>query len=641
MDKNSVIYKQKSSVSLGKGSFKIPNGNSQSLPKANSWGGNWVLYTCIVLMFFVHIWDAAILTFQGDRPILANYAFRETIRETRRAKTLATYARKRGPMITSKIVGHTGLSSKGVTHLEDAFGGLISGPPNLWKHGEIYVHNFQNDSNVEQYTLKNFKMSPIHWNNKNSNPCVDRSVYIGGQKIPGDDGVDFITVSFGFLTVKCNKVDQTGFLTILTSATHGGNLLGRIFKIEGRFSNETFPVYTNISSGNGNQIQVLNNQSNAEVKLKLTEIGSLIENRGNGNPTHYQYLCFFCIVPFVMWIFFSLRLAQVEIIMNVEVDGGQKHSEYGSTRGSTATVSESGMSDSKSDASSDSESKEKKTQMKTRETRHTKFVDDRMISHLWFGPLMHIFFIITSFVCMLYRYEDIKGVIADFLPSFGYFKLNYIGIIVALTSQEIVWWTLSIISRITTINSDCQRALCYAYQYNKLRYILKFSNFLTCGVLIFGIISESQDEVLVRICIISLCNILIELGIIVTGIQKHPFDEKVYACQVAALGNGYSLTLRGMSNFLVSQDKKGMERVNSNDYSIPGLGFSGKVADALLLGRPDLMLKGVVNGKNLQLQLFETATQSFKFTKLDNAGDQQFMLKRHWIFHDRVGFTCP
>lgn len=633
MSKNSVIYKQKSS--FGKGSFQLKN-DGKSV-KGNSWGGNYVLYTCIGLMFFIHIWDATILTFQGGQPILANYAFRETIRETRRAKTLATYARKRGPMIVSNIKGYSPLASKGVTHLEDAFGGLISGPPSLWKHGEIYVHKFAESNDIEKHVLTNFKTSAVHWNNQNTNPCIDRSIYIGGQKIPGENNVDFITVTFGFLKIDCKKSQQKGFLTILTSATHGGNLLGRIFEIEGKFSNETFPIYK--TGDDGAQTDELNTQSNEEVSLKLREIGSLVENRGNGNPVHYQYLCLFCIAPFILWMLFSLRLAQVEIIMNVEVDGGKKNTEHGSARGSTTTASESNgsISDNKSDTSSE----EKRSQLKTRETRHTKFIDDRMISYLWFGPLMHIFFIVTAFICMIYRMEDVGGVISSFLPKFGQFKINYLGIIIALISQEILWWILSIISRIFTINSDFQRALCYGYQYNKLRYLLRITNLLTCACLIIGIFTEDQDVVFIQICLISGCNILMEFLLIIGSIKKHPFDEKVYACQTAGLAKGYSLALRGISNYLVSQDRKGMERLNSNEYTIPGLGFSGKVADCIILGRPDLMMKGVINGKNVQIQLFETATQSFKFSKLDNAGDQQFMLKRHWIFHGRVGFTCP
>ena len=63
------------------------------------------------------------------------------------------------------------------------------------------------------------------------------------------------------------------------------------------------------------------------------------------------------------------------------------------------------------------------------------------------------------------------------------------------------------------------------------------------------------------------------------------------------------------------------------------------VADGLMLGRPELMMKGVVNGKNVQIQLFELPTDSFKFSRLDNAGDGQFVLKRHWIFHGRVNMV--
>lgn len=80
----------------------------------NGWGGTWVLYTVMCLTTFVHIWDAAVLTYQGPQPIFGNYAFRETIRETRRAKTLATYARKRGPLIFSSIEGMSPLGSQGI-----------------------------------------------------------------------------------------------------------------------------------------------------------------------------------------------------------------------------------------------------------------------------------------------------------------------------------------------------------------------------------------------------------------------------------------------------------------------------------------------------------------------------------------------
>lgn len=652
---DAVKYKPKSSVTVAKGSYPVSGSGST---KANSWGGTWVLYTVIVLMTFVHFWDAGILTFRGEQPVLANYAFRETIRETRRAKTLATYARKRGPMITSTMSGFAGLSSRGVTHLEDAFGGLISGPPKLWKNGEIHVHNFKKEEVSMDIEITNFKTSAIHWNNGVNNPCADRSVYLGGQKMPSNEtGETFITVAMGFLKIDCSRGDdaeQDGFLTILSSATHGGNLLGRVYSVKGVFSKSTFPVYTpelhaqdmagtlNLSTIDVTDKSIYaTSNPGAKTTLKLTEIGSLIEARGNGDPTHYHYLCLIGLAPFVIWMFFSLRLAQVEVIMNVEVDGNKNKASSnsaGSSRQSTTSTNDNDSS--ANSARSDDSAKAKASELRMRETRFTKFVDDRMVSCMWFSPLMHIWYIMAALVCFIYRIEDTGDVIHSFLPSFGSLRLNYVGIMIVLASQEVIWWFLSLISRIKSINSDHQRALIYAYQYNPLRFVLKVANLGTCVVLVMSTLKLFEgDADLVILCICAAGTTGIELVLILSGLSSHPFQTKVYACQIGALAEGFSITTRGMGNYLVTQDSKNLDKINQSEYTIPNLGFSGKIADGLMLGRPELMMKGVVNGKNVQIQLFELPTDSFKFSRLDNAGDGQFVLKRHWIFHGRVNMV--
>lgn len=654
MPDNVVKYKSKSAVTVGKGSYQVSGST-----KPNSWGGTWVLYTAISLMTFVHFWDAGILTFRGEQPILANYAFRETIRETRRAKTLATYARKRGPMITSTMSGFAGLSSKGVTHLEDAFGGLISGPPKLWKKGEIYVHNFKKEETTMNIEITNFKTSAVHWNDGKNDPCADRSVYLGGQKIPSAENDEtFITVAMGFLKIDCTRgedAEQDGFLTILSSATHGGNLLGRIYAVKAVFSKSTFPIYTselhaqdlagtlNLSTIDVADKSIYATSSPGQTTtLKLTEIGSLIESHGNGDPTHYQNICLIGLAPFLIWMFFSLRLAQVEVIMNVEVDGNKgKTGENKSSTSSRNSAATAGNDDSSaSSARSEDSAKAKASELRMRETRFTKFVDDRMVSCMWFSPLMHIWYIITALVCMIYRIEDTGDVIHSFLPSFGSFRLNYLGFIIVLASQEIIWWCLSLVSRVATINPNHQRALVYAYQYNNLRYVLRMANIGTCVCLVMSALKLFETEVdLMILCLCAAGTVGVELALIISGLSSHPFETKVYACQIGALAEGFSITTRGMSNYLVSQDSKNLDKINSSEYTIPNLGFSGKIADGLMLGRPELMLKGVVNGKNVQIQLFEVPTDNFKFSRLDNAGDQQFVLKRHWIFHGRVNMV--
>ena len=100
--------------------------------KPRKWGYGYVLKISLLLTATSMILNTFLLARKGQQPVEANFAFRESLRATRRAKTLSTYARTRGPMLHGLVDGYSGLSARGVTHLEDAIGGFISGPIGLW-----------------------------------------------------------------------------------------------------------------------------------------------------------------------------------------------------------------------------------------------------------------------------------------------------------------------------------------------------------------------------------------------------------------------------------------------------------------------------------------------------------------------------
>lgn len=639
-----------------------------------------------------------------------------------------------------------------MTHLEDAFGGLISGPPKLWKHGEIYVHEF-----AKQYpkpgpmVITNFQMSPIHWNNGISNPCVDRVVYIGGEKIPRSpfeleqfdqmhdsghsrnlesDSPEFITVAFGFLKIDCSKTkDQTqsGYLTILSSAVHGGNILGRVFSITGSFTNDTFPILKPqraASSTTRSASAELTHGYNVDrddtsiyatdspgafTSLTLTEIGSLIEKRGNGDPLHYQILTMIGLLPVLCWIIFSIRLSQVEIVMHVEVDGNKHRSSASSLLSSSSPSGRSGNSASPAKASSGgsitsgntstsstgilhrrpnsnattrhhTQRQKSALEFKLREIHYTKFIDDRMIGSLWFSPLMHVGYIAALTWCWCIRLEDTGNVIHSFLPRFAHFRLNYVGMIALLGSQEVCSWVLSLTTTLLSRHSSrCsmmmqehrQQALIYAYQFSPIRHVLKMTNVIACLVLIASVLvfeEQSSDDnlfvdtqKLLMLCAFSCFTS--EAWLIVQGLMmKSPSSafrktgepmmsddherspKPPHWCQVGSLTRGFSISTRGISNYLVSQDF--MEKSSSSSHAwknddVSRLCFSGKIADALMLGRSDLMLQGFFNGKNVQLELLEAPLRDqIMDTTIVNAGGQQFVLHRHWIYHGRSNFTC-
>ncbi len=52
-----------------------------------------------------------------------------------------------------------------------------------------------------------------HWTNGNNDPCVDREIYIGGQRVPQQrNDMDFITVILGFLRLIVQKIYKRDML---------------------------------------------------------------------------------------------------------------------------------------------------------------------------------------------------------------------------------------------------------------------------------------------------------------------------------------------------------------------------------------------------------------------------------------------
>ena len=198
--------------------------------KPRKWGYGYVLKVSLLLTGTSLILNVFLLARKGQQPVEANFAFRETLRATRRAKTLATYARARGPMLNAIVEGYSGLSGRGVTHLEDAIGGFISGPNGFWKNEQIYAYQYQEGPDVA-LTLKNFKESKKHWTNGNPDPCVDRTLYIGSEKMPNvTTKNEFVELVIGFVNIDCSASTQFGYVSIFKSRTHGGPLIGRVYR---------------------------------------------------------------------------------------------------------------------------------------------------------------------------------------------------------------------------------------------------------------------------------------------------------------------------------------------------------------------------------------------------------------------------
>ncbi len=389
----------------------------------NKWGYGYVLKTSLILVAISMFINAYVVSAKGEQPIEANFAFRETLRDTRRAKTLSTYARSRGPMLVAKIEGWDPLASQGVTHLEDALGGFISGPLGLWKNNEVYAYEYTKEDDVT-LVIESLKESKKHWTNGNADPCVDREIYIGGQKSPLQrDDTEFITVVIGFLTIKCDKTHQDyGYVTIVSSLTHGGPLLGRIYSVSADFKYSDHPVNVTLSTNKFN--------------IKMVEVGAILEDRGYSSGAYYQTLAGIFFLPLLIWFMMMIRLSGVKVSVNMAIVSG------GPSSASTASSASVASDSARSDVSGQDSEKEMKTNRK--EVNATKHINPRIIE-LWKIPVLHILYIILYIFIEQIRRND-NDIIRTFITRFNSIHVDYYLHAFVLLGQELTSWLLSLYS---------------------------------------------------------------------------------------------------------------------------------------------------------------------------------------------------
>lgn len=583
--------------------------------KANKWGYGYVLTVSLLTVAASLFSNAYLVSAKGKELIEPNYSFRETIRATRRAKTLATYARKRGPMIEAQVDGYWALSAPGVGHIEDAIGGLISGPLGLWKNDEIYVYQYQKGDAVE-LTLENMKESKIHWNNGNPDPCEDRQVYIGAQRVPQQTDTKFIELIIGFLNFDCSATKQTGYVTILKSLTHGGPLMGRVYKASSTFPLEAFP--TNVTS------------STATPTVQLTEIGSILEDRGISSTNHLQTLLGIFFIPVFLWLAIFIRLSGVKVVLSMAIGAGRD------VRSSAASnVSGASTSSAANDAESEVNASRKEVLL-------DKYINPRII-RLWCLPALHVFYAALYVVIALARRDD-EGLIRTFINAFDTLHIDYWLHALALCSQELTAWTLSAYSSLHSNKAGWdvkQRALIYTYQYSTMQLrILKIFNISMCVCLILKALDVFPDELGTSLVVLLAVAIVVcELTMVLIGQSRHPFGSSS-ACTIGGLSDGFSVVTRQITNYLASQEVQGISEFDRKENSVPGMEYIGTLGDALALARPDYVVEGLINGAVIQVAVIEQSRgDNINFVKLSCVGNHQYVLMRHWIHQGKQGLA--
>jgi len=594
--------------------------------RVNRQGYGLVLLVSVSMVLISNIINTVMISAKGAQPIEANYAFRETIRSTRRAKTLSTYARKRGPMILADVEGYMPLNGMGVTHLEDAFGGLISGPRGLWRNGEIYAYEFKKGT-APSMTLENLRESLAHWTNGNPDPCVDRQIYIGGQNVPQQNNASTsIQVMFGYLNLNCAASEHNGYFSIFESLTHGGVLVGRIYRIK------TTCDY----AGNATM--------DAQApSIGLTEIGAVLEDRGFGSSAHFQTLLGLMFVPIIIWYFIFIRLTGVQLTINLSITGtgGVKNqparlgsarlgsARLGSARLGSARSARTAQSDTTNDSDKDVSASDAR-----KERVLSKNINQRIVD-LWKLPLYHWLYLFLYLLLEQITYSD-QGILNRFIFEVDMLHINYRLHVIALVSQELSPWLLGFYSSWIRDKNGLkvnQKAMIYAYQYSHgYLFLMRALNVILSFVLVLdGCYLVSDDQALYIISFVAFALVGTECAMILSAFQSNPFDDSP-ACSVGALTSGYSFMTRQMSQYLVSQQVKGLKAFDRKHHAVPGMEYIGTISDAIALTRPDYIIEGLINGELIQVQVLEIPSKSTNsLAKIKEVGNHQFQLKRHFL----------
>jgi len=500
------------------------------------------------------------------------------------------------------------MSVGGTTHFEDGFGGLISGPLGFWKHGEIYVYKYQRGPNRE-IMLHNFQNRATHWNNGNPDKCLDAQIFIGAQKTPQQHSDQkFIEVITGFLDVKCNEPLQHGYLTWIMSLTHGGPLIGRVYKAVAEFDVDDFPH--NVSS------------CSIYPKVTLTEIGAILEDRDVSSSAHYQVLLALFFIPHVLWFMMFIRLSSVSVTLTLAITSSAM------SGGSSSVQQDSSARSDASDGSTTGTSENRKEKVLS------KYINSRVIQ-LWKKPVLHIMYIVLYIFIEQIMRED-EGIIHNFISTFDWIHIDYALHAIALCSQELVSWGLSIYSSFVSNKKGWdmkQKALIYTYQHSETSLgLIKLLNVSLSLMLLLKALDVLDDELgWILIPGTSALIVLCEATMVMNGFQHHPF-EHTPACAVGKLSDGFSIMTRQISNYLASQQMKGLKGFTRSPNYVPGMEYIGTLGDVLTLSRPDYVLEGLINGQVIQIAIIETPCKdNVDLIKFECVGNHQFTLVRHWL----------
>jgi len=408
---------------------------------------------------------------------------------------------------------------------------------------------------------------------------------------------------------------------MLKSRSHGGPLIGRIYKATAEFTLADFPADVTSSS--------------VQPKVVLTEIGSVLESRKYTSEEQYDLMLVILLIPMVVWMFVFVRLSSVRVMLSVAISQGK-----GTAGGSTASK-QSGLDSGRSDdQSTNSSENELKTNRK--ETTLSKYINPRIIE-LWRLPMLHMFYVITYVVIHQVKSFD-EELVRAFIDLFDQIHLDFGLHASALASQEATAWLLSIYSFFIKDKKTLDlrsRAIIYTYQHSTgyLR-ILKALNVLMCICLTiksFRLISLELGWTIVSILAgaIFLC----EFTMVLNGFHKHPFDSTP-ACAIGGLGAGFSIATRQITNYLAEQNVKGLSGFDRDPNCVPGMEYVGTINDALVLGRPDYIMEGLINGQVIQVSVLEQPHKdNANHVVLENVGNHQFSLVRHWLHQGKQGIA--
>ena len=424
---------------------------------------------------------------------------------------------------------------------------------------------------------------------------------------------EFVELVIGFVNIDCSASTQFGYVSIFKSRTHGGPLIGRVYRASTVCNFDHFVD----EQKNASSTSIQN-----EPRLTLTELGAFIEDREYTSEGHYQTLVILFFLPCFVWSFIFVRLSSVQVMLNMAIVSGHGESniELSDNSGSINSISE---------AESENEMKHNR-----KETILSKYINPRII-RLWKLPVLHLLYVVVYILIQQVKDFD-EGIIRDFISAFDTIHIDFGLHALLLASQEVIAWCLSVYSAVTQHKKgwDKQvRALIHTYQYST-RYlkILKGLNLTICVSLVLQAFHVLPREVgWIVLPLLAGAVVVCEGAMVIQGFSNHPFESS-QACMIGGVSKGFSIMTRQITNYLAEQDVKGLSCFDRDPNCVPGMEYVGTLSDALVLARPDYVLEGLINGTVIQMAIIEQSCKSSPhFIRMSCVGNHQFLLVRHWL----------